>query len=239
MENPTILIALAAGMLSFFSPCVFPLVPAYVSYLTGSVVQNNRIEAQKSVLMYRSLFFILGFSVVFVIMGASASFIGPLFAGNRLLIARLAGLLIIVFGLQMAGVLSLRILMTNKQWSPDKFSTKKGSFGSFVLGLAFGTGWTPCVGLALSSILLLAGQSETLWNGVMMLLIYSLGLGIPFLVISLLLTYSLGFLKRINRFLPTISIVSGWILVALGILLFSGQFQKISAWLAQFQWINI
>lgn len=233
MDHPTMAVAFIAGVLSFLSPCVFPLIPAYVSHLTGSIVQDQKINVEKKLLMVRSISFILGFSVVFVAMGASASFIGQFFAGHRDFVEKISGLLIIIFGLQMAGVLTLKFLMFEKTWV-HKSSSKKGNFSSFLLGLAFGSGWTPCVGLALSSILLLAGSSETLLSGMWLLFIYSLGLGLPFLFLSVMLTYSLGILKRINRLLPRLSIVNGWILVAMGLLLFTGQLQRLSGWLAQF-----
>lgn len=233
MENPTMVIALIAGLLSFLSPCVFPLIPAYVTHLTGSFVQDNKINVEKKLLMIRSISFILGFSVIFVAMGASASFIGQFFAGNRIMIEKISGLLIIVFGLQMAGMLTLRFLLVDKTWINAK-TTKKGNASSFILGLAFGSGWTPCVGLALSSILLLAGSTETLYSGMFLLFVYSIGLGIPFLILSLMLTYSLGILKKINRWLPLLSKINGWLLIGMGLLVFTGQLQKISAWLAQF-----
>lgn len=233
MENATFIVALIAGILSFLSPCVFPLVPAYVSNLTGSFVQDNRINVEKRLLMIRSLFFISGFSLIFVGMGASASFIGQFFTGNRDLIEKISGLLIIIFGLQMAGVLTLRFLMFEKKL----IHTKAGNTGnarSFLLGLAFGSGWTPCVGLALSSILLLAGSSETLYNGIFLLFVYAIGLGIPFFVLSLIITYSLGILRKINRWLPLLSKINGWILIGMGLLVYTGQLQKISAWLTPF-----
>ncbi|TVY02091.1 cytochrome c biogenesis CcdA family protein [Cohnella terricola] len=233
MESPTIVIALTAGILSFLSPCVFPLIPAYVSHLTGSLVQNNKINVDKKILIIRSISFILGFSVVFVAMGASASLIGQFFAANRMLIEKISGLLIIVFGLQMAGILTLRFLMLDKKWVSVNH-TKKGNASSFILGLAFGSGWTPCVGLALSSILLLAGSADTLYSGMFLLLVYSIGLGVPFLILSVMLTYSLGILKKINRWLPLLSKMNGWILIGMGLLVFTGQLQRISAWLSQF-----
>ena len=233
MESPTVIVALIAGILSFLSPCVFPLIPAYMSHLTGSLVQSNKINVEKRILIIRSISFILGFSVVFVAMGASASLIGQFFASNRMLIEKISGLLIIVFGLQMAGILTLRFLMLDKKWV-NVNQTKKGNASSFVLGLAFGSGWTPCVGLALSSILLLAGSTDTLYSGMFLLFIYSLGLGVPFLVLSVMLTYSLGILKKINRWLPLLSKINGWILIGMGLLVFTGQLQKISAWLTQF-----
>ncbi|MCY9657165.1 cytochrome c biogenesis protein CcdA [Paenibacillus chondroitinus] len=233
MENVTLIVAFTAGILSFFSPCVFPLIPAYVSHLTGSAVQHNKVQVGKGVLLLRSTWFVIGFSVVFVLMGASASFIGQWVAGYRDLVEKLSGLFIIIFGLQMARVLNFRFLMFEKSWDGTKIK-QKGGLSSFLLGLAFGTGWTPCVGLALSSILLLAGSSETLFTGMSMLSVYSLGMGIPFLVISLLITYSLSIVKNINRWLPTLSLVNGWIMVGMGLLLFTGQLQKLSAWLTQF-----
>ena len=233
MENTSVIVALIAGILSFLSPCVFPLIPAYVSHLTGSFVQDNRVNVEKKLLMMRSISFILGFSVIFVAMGASASFIGQLFNGNRDLVGKISGLLIIVFGLQMAGVLTLRFLMFEKKWVTTDHS-KKGNVSSFILGLAFGSGWTPCVGLALSSILLLAGSTDTLYSGMFLLFVYSIGLGIPFLILSFMITRSIGILKKINRWLPTLSILNGWILVVMGLLLFTGNMQKISAYLAQF-----
>ncbi|MFD0715644.1 cytochrome c biogenesis CcdA family protein [Paenibacillus sp. GCM10027626] len=237
MANTTVWVALVAGVLSFLSPCVFPLIPAYVSHLTGSIIQHNKINVEKRMLMIRSLCFILGFSLIFVAMGASASFIGQFFAGNRAIVEKISGFLIIVFGLQMAGMLNLRFLMMEKKLISSEAAgkgRKKGMLSSFIVGLAFGSGWTPCVGLALSSILLLAGSAETMYSGMFLLFVYSLGLGLPFLVLSLLLTYSLGIVKKINRWLPVLSIINGWILVGLGLLLFTGQLQIISAYLAQY-----
>ncbi|OAB42471.1 cytochrome c biogenesis CcdA family protein [Paenibacillus glacialis] len=233
MENATVIVALIAGILSFLSPCVFPLIPAYVSHLTGSFVQDNKINVEKKLLMMRSISFIVGFSVIFVAMGASASFIGQFFNENRDLVGKISGLLIIVFGLQMAGVLTLRFLMFEKKWITTD-NSKKGNVSSFILGLAFGSGWTPCVGLALSSILLLAGSTDTMYSGMLLLFVYSIGLGIPFLILSFLITHSLGLLKKINRWLPMLSTINGWILVVMGLLLFTGNLQKISAYLAQF-----
>ncbi|WP_035099822.1 cytochrome c biogenesis protein CcdA [Aneurinibacillus terranovensis] len=227
----SLIFSFTAGLFSFFSPCIFPLIPAYVAHLTGEYLKEGRIDVQKKVLMIRSMSFILGFSVVFVLMGASASMIGQIFRDNRDLIEKISGILIIVFGLQMANILQLRFLMFEKRWE-TKEAKQKTIGSSFLLGLAFGSGWTPCVGLALSSILLLAGSSETMYNGVLMLWIYSLGLGIPFLVISLAITYSMKAVKKLNRLLPTLSLLNGWVLIGMGILLFTGQIQKISAWLS-------
>lgn len=238
MDNLTIFVAFAAGMLSFLSPCVFPLIPAYVSHLTGSSFQDGKLVVDRGKMFYQSLSFIAGFSFVFIAMGASASLLGRFFAEERELIQKISGLLIIVFGLQMVGILNIRMLMTNKSWE-NKSNPGGGIIRSFMTGLAFGAGWSPCVGLALSSILLLAGSSETLWSGIGMLLVYSLGMGVPFLLISWLLTYSMKWIKRMNRWIPFLSKANGWLLIGLGFLLFTGQLQKISAWLAQFTFFDI
>jgi len=238
MSNITIVVAFAAGMLSFLSPCVFPLIPAYVSHLTGSSFKEGKLVVHKGQLIYQSLFFILGFSLIFIAMGASASFIGRFFAQERELVQRISGFLIIVFGLQMIGLLNIRMFMTGKAWK-TKTEGNRGVIRSFITGLAFGAGWSPCVGLALSSILLLAGSTETLWMGIGMLAIYSLGLGVPFLLISLLLTYSLKIMQKLSKWMPLLSKINGALLIAMGLLLFTGQLQKISAFLAQYSFFGI
>ncbi len=233
MENMSVLFAFAAGLLSFFSPCIFPLLPAYVANLTGSSVKDNKMNVTSKVVMQRSVGFITGFSIVFVLMGASASMIGQLLTDNRAIIEKISGLLIILFGMQMIGFLNIRLLMSEKRLEVSG-GNLENKWRPFLMGIAFGAGWTPCVGLALSSILLLAGASQTMYQGMFMLLIYSLGLGIPFLMISIAVTYSISIVKKINAFLPLLNKINGWILLSLGLLLFTGQFQKISAWLAAF-----
>lgn len=239
MDLFTVFIALVAGVLSFLSPCVFPLIPAYVSHLTGSAVHQNKIDVDRKRLMLNSSSFIVGFSVIFIVMGASASVAGQLFAEHRDMVQKLSGLLIIVFGMQMSGWLNLKFLEMNRFWDTGRIQSTKGTLKSFLTGLAFGTGWTPCVGLALSSILLMASSSDTLWSGVLMLAVYSAGLGIPFLLISFALTYSTEILKKMNRYVPVLSKINGAIFLALGLLLFTGQMERIGAWLARFVIIDI
>lgn len=240
MENVTIWVAFLAGVLSFLSPCVFPLIPVYVSHLTGSAVSGGRLDVRKRLLLVRSLLFIAGFSFVFIAMGTSASLLGRFFTDYRELVEKLGGLLMIVFGLQMAGLLNIRMLMgsTGRQGGGSDGS-RGGHIQSFVTGVAFGTGWTPCVGLALSGILVLAGSSETMWSGAFLLLVYSLGLGIPFLLISLGITKSLGLIRKVNRWLPLLSKINGAIFILMGLLLFTGQLQVISAYLARFTFFDI
>ncbi|WP_440108896.1 cytochrome c biogenesis CcdA family protein [Paenibacillus sp. QZ-Y1] len=238
MNNINVFSAFAAGVLSFLSPCVFPLLPAFISHLTGSSVQDGKLVVNRGKMIFLSLFFIAGFSLVFIALGASASFIGHFFARERDVIQKISGLLIIIFGLQMAGILNFRLLMSGKT---REFKTKRrrGAVRSLLTGVAFGAGFSPCVGLALSAILLLAGSSDTLWNGVGLLTVYSLGMGVPFLLISWLLTYSLQLMKKINKWVPFLSKLNGWLVIGLGFLLFTGQLQRISAWLAQYTLLDI
>jgi len=233
LENLSIYFALSAGLLSFFSPCVFPLIPAYVAHLSDGTVSSGKVNTNKRVLLLRSISFILGFSIVFVLLGASASFVGQLFLENKKLIQMFGGILIIIFGIQILGIFKIKFLMSEKRFIHNS-SSKANSIRSFILGLAFGSGWTPCVGLALSSILLLASSTETVFSGMLLLWIYSLGLGIPFLLLSIIVTYSLNVVKKINKILPKLSLINGWVLILMGILLFTGQMQKISSYLSTF-----
>ncbi|WP_084138626.1 cytochrome c biogenesis CcdA family protein [Halalkalibacter okhensis] len=235
IDNLSILVAFTAGLLSFLSPCVFPLLPAYISTLTGSTV-SDKVNVNKKLVFTRSISFILGFSIIFVLLGVSASFIGQMFMENRNIVEKISGLLIIIFGLQMVGLLQLKFLMREKRIHMQ--SKRAGAGPSFLIGMAFAFGWSPCVGVVLSSILLLAASHETVSSGVILLSVYSLGLGIPFLMVSILVTYSLKVVRNINSILPKLSVVNGWILIGLGLLLFTGQFQRISAWLATFTYFG-
>ncbi|MED4972151.1 cytochrome C biogenesis protein CcdA [Geobacillus kaustophilus NBRC 102445] len=229
----SVIFAFVAGALSFFSPCIFPLVPAYVAHLTGTPIAGDRIRVGKREIFIRSLAFIGGFSIIFVLMGATASVIGQMLVQYRELIEKIAGLFIIIFGLQMAGILFFRLLMREKRWDAGA-KKPTGLLSSTFVGMAFAAGWTPCVGLTLSSILLLASSTETLYSGMALLLLYSLGLGVPFLLISLAITKSLRIVKNVNRWIPLLSKVNGWLLVVLGVLLYTGQMTKISALLSSY-----
>jgi cytochrome c-type biogenesis protein len=232
LENVSIAFAFTAGLLSFLSPCVFPLLPAYIANLTDSTIEDNRVVVSKKALIMRSLGFILGFSLIFIAMGATASAVGQILSSFRGVIIKISGFLVIVFGMQMVGILKLRFLYFTKTRNIE--TQKKNIFRPMLLGISFGIGWTPCVSLALSSILLMAGSSSTVFKGIFMLFVYSLGLGIPFLIITFLITYSLNVVKKINKYLGILSLVNGWILIVLGLLLFTDQMQKISAWLGRF-----
>ncbi|GAA0329809.1 cytochrome c biogenesis protein CcdA [Bacillus carboniphilus] len=237
MNEIGLLFAFFGGLLSFFSPCVFPLLPAYVTHLTGGKIEDSKLQVNRQTLYLRSLGFIIGFSIIFIALGASASFLGQLLMNYRVLIMQIAGFLIILFGLQMAGLLKIKFLMKEKRFHTEQKS--KNIFSSVVLGMAFATGWSPCVGLALSSILLLASQSDTLTYGIFLLSIYSLGMAIPFIIISIVISYSLKALRKINKYLSKLAFVNGIIMILLGFLVLSGQMQKISAWLSAFSLFEI
>ncbi|MGE8080117.1 cytochrome c biogenesis CcdA family protein [Peribacillus loiseleuriae] len=230
MNDIGIFFALAGGVLSFFSPCVFPLLPAYITHLTGGKIEDSKLEVNRTKLYLRSLGFIIGFSIIFIALGASASYIGKLLMNYRIIIMQIAGLLIIIFGLQMVGLLKFKLLMKEKRIHSERKS--KNMLNSVLLGMAFASGWSPCVGLALSSILLLASSSDTLAQGVFLLGAYSLGMAIPFFIISIIISYSLKTMRKINKYLSKLAFINGMVMVILGFLVLSGQMQKISAWLS-------
>jgi len=226
-------VAFFAGLLSFFSPCILPLVPSYMSYITGSVfsgIENEPVPADiKRLTVLYSLCFILGFSAVFVLLGAAASFAGNLFLEYRGLIRLIGGLLIILFGLHIIGLLKIGPL--NSYFKFKENGAAPGYFRSFIAGIIFAAGWTPCVGPILGSILIIAGTDATLLNGIMLLGLFSLGMAIPFFIISLSVNYFLAGLKKIRRWVPAINIVSGIILVIVGILLATGRFESLTSFL--------
>lgn len=232
MNDIGLFFALAGGVLSFFSPCVFPLLPAYITHLTGGKIEDSKLEVNRVKLYMRSIGFIIGFSIIFIALGASASFVGKLLMNYRIVIMQIAGLLIIIFGLQMAGLLKFKFLMMEKKFHSERQS--KNVLSSILLGMAFASGWSPCVGLALSSILLLASSTDTLSQGILLLGAYSLGMAIPFLIISIVISYSLKTMRKINKYLSKLAFVNGMIMVFLGFLVLSGQMQKISAWLSAY-----
>ncbi|ADD02257.1 cytochrome c biogenesis protein transmembrane region [Thermoanaerobacter italicus Ab9] len=211
--------AFLAGIVSFLSPCVLPLIPAYVSYIFGNKKNN----------LTNLLLFVLGFSIVFVLMGATASQIGKLFLAYKDIFRKVSGIIIVLFGLQMTGI--FRPLFLNKEIKLINMeNVQTGYIGSLVLGVTFAAGWTPCVGPILASILLYAGSVSTLNVGVILLFAYSMGLGIPFIVTALLIDKFKGMYKRINKILPYIEVVSGVILIIFGVLLYFNMLIKISGY---------
>lgn len=225
-----IILAFSAGLLSFLSPCVLPLLPAYLSYIAGSAINADKGRS-KAQLLLRSVFFVAGFSLIFILLGVTVSAVSKLLAANLLLFKRLGGVLVFVFGLHMTGLLKIKPLYSEKKLLPEAFTQKAGPF---LLGMAFAAGWTPCVGPILSSILILAGSMATVGSGVLLLVFYALGLAVPFLLSAFFIGSITGALRRFSKFLPVISVISGVLLMLMGILLFTDQLAFISRYFSFF-----
>lgn len=229
MDNISFILAFSAGLLSFLSPCVLPLIPAYVSYLTGSAVSEINTNKAKLKLLYKSLGFIIGFTIIFIIMGASISSLGKLFAANQGLFRKAGGIVIIIFGIHTTGLFKIKMLYSEKRLLP--FGEGNKSFSSIFIGMAFATGWTPCIGPILSSILIYAGSMATIGKGIMLLLVYSLGLAIPFLLTAFAIGNFSKYFKKFSKYLPVVSLVSGILMIMMGILVFSNKLAILSRYL--------
>ncbi len=229
---PLPLAAFFAGLISFLSPCVLPLVPGYVSLISGAGVEE--LKSAETHLMRRvmvnSIGFILGFSVVFIALGAAATELGQVLGMYKHTLARVAGVVIILFGLHLTGIFKIKYLYTDARLHNLKGSSTV--LGAFVVGFAFAFGWTPCLGPILTAILTIAGEQDTLVKGVLLLGVYSLGLAVPFLLTSLLMERFLKFYSRFRSHMHALEVASGALLIGLGILLVIGRFTLISNWLS-------
>jgi cytochrome c-type biogenesis protein len=235
--NIGLITAFIAGVVSFLSPCVLPLVPAYLSYITGVSVQDMRQDeggrpALTGWLVLHSIVFVLGFTVVFVALGASATSAGRILHRYHRLFLQIAGVIIIVFGLHLTGLLRIGLLSREKRFHN---AGGAGIGGSFLIGLAFAFGWTPCIGPILAGILTIAATRESVFQGMVLLSIYSLGLGLPFLIVGLSLNKFLGFYHAFKKHLRAVEVVSGVLLIAIGALILTNNLN----WLAQkFSFLN-
>ena len=218
MEQTSLFVAFSAGLLSFLSPCVLPLVPVYLASLCGPEILEPEINRSRLPMFLHSLSFVLGFSLVFIILGAGAGFAGFALSTNLSLINKIAGSLLIAFGLFLLAALKIPWLNYEKRLTPSLGATT-GYLLSLLIGAIFSLAWTPCVGPILGGILTLAWGSETAWRGAYLLASYSLGLGLPFLVIGVTFDSIRPLLKRIHRYSTWIYIVSGLLLIAVGILI--------------------
>lgn len=227
-ENVSYTIALAAGFLSFFSPCIIPLIPAYIMYLTGSSMEED-LKDRRWFALSRTLGFVLGFTIIFVIMGTSASFIGKIFIRNKKIFSKISGLLILFFGLNMMGIFNLRVLNRERKVLGPKKATNW--FSSTLMGMAFAAGWTPCFGPVLASILVYAGGTDTLSKGVILLLIYSMGMAIPFILTALFINVFIDLMNRAEKFLKYLPKIGGLIMVIFGLLIFFDKVINISRWM--------
>lgn len=221
-----------AGLLSFLSPCVLPLVPGYVSLISGASVdelQSADRKLSRAVLM-NSVMFIIGFSVVFIALGAVATGIGQFMNIYRRQLMQVAGVVIIIFGLHLIGVFKIKALLADKRLHEIKSSGT--AIGAFLIGFAFAFGWTPCIGPILAGVLAIAGSQDTVIKGVLLLAVYSSGLAVPFLLTSLFVGGFLAFYSRFRRHLHTVEVVSGVFLVAVGALILTRHFTILSSYLS-------
>jgi len=227
-EPVSLFIAFSAGFLSFVSPCVLPVVPSYVSYITGlSLKDLSERGKTDTIAIQNSLMFIFGFSSIFIFFGASATAIGHFLLTYQAIIRRVGGLMVIVFGLYLLGLIKPAIFMRDRRF---QFQNKpSGLFGSYLVGVAFGAGWTPCVGPILGSILLYAGTTGSVATGMFLLAAYSMGLGIPLFLSSVGMYHFLVSYKEVARWGGVISGISGALLVLFGLLLFTNTMTRITS----------
>jgi cytochrome c-type biogenesis protein len=232
-----ILVAFTAGVLSFLSPCVLPLIPSYATFITGMSVtelSDGGLEAlrRRRTALVHGLLFVSGFTLVFMLLGAGATLLGSMFAYYSVWIERLGGVMLIAFGLILLGV--LRIPGAERDIRVHLAHKPVGYFGTFIVGVAFGAGWTPCLGPVLGGILTLAALRDTLGEGMALLFVYSLGLAVPFLLATLLIQHFMNGFQRFRRWLPWVSRASGALLIVVGILLLTGTFSIMAAALMRY-----
>lgn len=229
---PAISIALAAGLLSFLSPCVLPIVPPYLAYMSGISVTDLSSGAKESrKALFSAMFFVLGLSTVFLFLGFTASAFGAFFLQNQQYFNYGAGTLVIVFGLHFLGVITIPFL--NREARIDAGDQGGTAFGAYLLGLAFAFGWTPCIGPQLGAILSMAASEANVARGTMLLAVYAAGLGIPFLLVAAFFPRMTGVMNWMKRHMKTIERVMGALLIAVGILMLTGGFAAMSYWLLE------
>ncbi len=226
---PAAFVAALAGLLSFLSPCVLPIVPPYLAYM-GGVSMGDLREGRRSALV-PALFFVMGLSTVFLLMGVAASALGQFFLANQMWFGRISGLVIIALGLHFLGLYRIPIL--DREARLDAGDRGGSSLGAYVLGLAFAFGWTPCIGPQLGAILSIAAQGGSVGKGVALLAIYAAGLGIPFLLAALFISRAIGLMNRLKRHMGLIEKTMGGLLVLVGLLLVTDAFSALSFWLLE------
>lgn len=231
-ESVGLPIAFMAGVLSFLSPCVLPLVPSYLSFVTGMSLEEMQEGVDRRRVLLHSGLFVAGFTAIFVLLGAGATFVGAFLLYNSEWIARVGGVVIVLFGLHLMGVFQLMPLLREKRLHlADK---PAGYLGTFGVGAAFGAGWTPCIGPVLGAIMTMAASQEHVATGMFLLFVYSLGLAVPFMLAALALERFLRGFRRFRRYLPLVQKAAGALLVLLGLLLATGSFVLLAAWLNRF-----
>jgi cytochrome c-type biogenesis protein len=225
--NVTVYLAFTAGLLSFISPCVLPLIPSYVSYITGisfeELTAGEPDVKIRKIILFNSVAFVLGFSLVFIALGATISLLGQYFAVYKDVLRKVGAVFIVFMGLHIIGVVNIKALQRDKRLHLFK-DKPLGYIGSFVVGIGFAAGWTPCIGPILASILIVAGASESLGKGIWLLVVYSLGLAVPFLLTSLGINRFLRFFNKFQRQMRVVSVVSGLFLITIGVMIYTNYF---------------
>lgn len=233
-QSVSLLAAFAAGFLSFVSPCVLPLIPGYISFVSGASMDEMRggggaAVTSRAQIFFTSLAFVIGFSIVFIALGASATAVGKFMFARLPLLSKIAGVILIIFGLHTMGVFRLAFLDAEKRVHTQR--KPAGPLGAMLVGVAFAFGWTPCIGPILGGILAIAGSKNSVSEGVTLLAVYSLGLGIPFLITSLAINQFFAATKRIRKYYHAIEVTSGALIVAIGVLILTGQLTIITRYL--------
>lgn len=232
-QDVTYIGAFVAGLLSFLSPCVLPLIPSYITYITGlsfadlQAEHPSHIIRQKSIL--HSLAFICGFTLVFVLLGASATYIGSFLQHNSNVIRKVGGVILVVLGIHVTGLVPLRFLMAEKRVSIKH--KPSGYAGSFLVGIIFAAGWTPCIGPILAAILAVAATEESVYQGIILLLIYSLGLGVPFFLSALAMHRFIVAFNRFKKYIRIFEIMTGVLLMVIGVLIYTNWLPRLSGYL--------
>ena len=228
---PALIVALFAGLVSFLSPCVLPIVPPYLAYMSGVAFSDVENKKGQPKIVFTALFFVLGLSTVFIFLGFSASAIGAVFFEYQALLTTISGLVILLFGLHFLDIYRLQFLDREARFEVEK--NQGTTFGSYVLGLAFAFGWTPCIGPQLGAILSLAASNASIAKGTVLLAFYAIGLGIPFLLFAIFINKLDKTLKFVKRYFKKIERVMGLLLWTVGLLMLTGGFSSISFWLLE------
>ena len=227
----TLSIAFLAGLISFLSPCVLPLIPGYISYISGTSLENLT-EKKNNLVLIKTIFFTLGFSLVFITLGSTASLLGKFFLNNSNILRIMAGIIIIFFSLQLIGIINFKFMNKDIRFFTDRYS--QNLTFPLIVGAAFGFGWTPCIGPILGSILTLAAIEENFSKSILLLSFYSLGLAIPFIASGLLIHKFVLFSKNFRKYTSTVTKVGGIILLLTGLAILSGQLQVLGFFILEY-----
>ena len=228
---PAMLVALTAGVLSFLSPCVLPIVPPYLAYMGGISMNEMQEGTGRRRAVLAAAFFVLGLSTVFIFLGFTASIFGQFCLQNQDILAKIAGAVVIIFGLHFLGVFRISIL--DRDARMDAGDRGGSALGAYVLGLAFAFGWTPCIGPQLGAILGLAAVESSVARGTTLLAVYALGLGVPFLLAAMFIERAMGLMTRLKRHMKLIERIMGLLLIAVGLMLLTGAFTTLSFWILE------